>query len=337
MNSRDRVFATMKGEATDRRPFSGLLSLYGARLTASPLEKYYSSSEKYAAGQRAVRDAFQPDLLFSPFALPLWGAAFGGEIRFFDSHPPNLKKPVITSVDEISRLSVPDMDVNPHILFFRKAVQQMVEEHGNEVPIIGSMLSPVDLPIMIMGIEAWLKTVLFNADGVKRMLELTVPTFLAFTNALFEDGISAMALPTAFLTPAIATRKIVREIAYPVLWEVLPQVKGPLVIHHVGSPFLKFLDLFSDLPNTAGFAMDVTDDPGKSREIIGSDKTLLMGPDGASMNRKTAQQILEECMVILDDRVADPRFILSTCGPDIAYDTPKENILAMLRAVETFK
>lgn len=88
MNSRERVFATFQGKPVDRRPFTAMLSLYGARLTGCPLRDYYTDASAYARGQTAVREIFRPDILFSPFSLVGLAEAFGGEAKYFDNAPP---------------------------------------------------------------------------------------------------------------------------------------------------------------------------------------------------------------------------------------------------------
>ena len=76
MNSIERISATLQGKPTDRRAVSLLLPLYGARLTDCKPSKYYTDAAAYARGQSAVRETFQPDVLFGPFAVALEGAAF---------------------------------------------------------------------------------------------------------------------------------------------------------------------------------------------------------------------------------------------------------------------
>lgn len=334
MTSKERVFGAVGGTSVDRRPFAATLSLYGAKLTGCPLRQYYSDASAYARGQAAVLETFQPDILFSPFALVALAEAFGGEAVYFDDRPPNLRHPAISSVEDLPQLTVPGVDSNPRILYTRQGVQEMAAAHGDETVIAGILLSPIDLPLMIMGIDAWMQTVLFDESGTKRMLDLTVPFFSAYADALVADGADVLIMPAAFLSPAVVTRKIVETVALPILREALSGVKCPTVIHHVGGPFLAFLDLFTDLPNVVGFILDHRDDLGAAREKTGSGVTLLQGPDGPNMGKETPEEVERQCDAILKDRRGDPYFILATTCADVAYDTPPENIHAMRRAVE---
>lgn len=336
MNSKERVFAAVEGLETDRRPFTVMLSLYGARLTECPLSLYYTDPVAYVRGQSAAREIFQPDILFSPFILPAIGEAFGSKVKMFENSAPNLKKPAIKSADEIPQLEIPDIDSHPRLVYIRESLRQISAAHGNDTAIAGILLNPVDLPIMIMGMDAWLEAVLFNPDGVKRMLDITIPFFIKFANALLSDGAQVLVIPSAFLNPSVVTREIAEKFTLPVLKTAFSDVNGPMILHHVGSPFLSFLELFTGLPNIAGFAIDFLDSPHKAREKVGDTSVLLSGPDGPNMWKMKSEEIEAQCTDILENRRDDPHFILITSRADLDFRTPPENIHAVRKAIENF-
>ena len=337
MNSKERVLNILQGNVVDQRPFTALLSLYGAGLTGCPLREYYADAAAYARGQTAVRETFQPDILFSPFLLVALGEAFGADAKYFDNAPPNLLRPAITSAEEIAHVAVPDIDAHPRLLYIRESIRRIAESHGSEVVAAAILLSPVDLPLMIMGLDNWMETVLFDEDGVQRMLDVTIPFFLQYANALLEDGADVLVLPAAFLTPSLVPPDVVERFTLPVLRDVFAGVQGPIVIHHAGGPFLKFLDRFSGLPNVVGFVLDHQDDLCAAREKAGPDVTLLGGLDGPNVGKGTPEEIEAQCLALLKNRQNDPRFILGTSGPDVALTTPLENIRAMRQAVAVFQ
>ncbi|MCU7937241.1 MAG: hypothetical protein KZQ99_20600 [Candidatus Thiodiazotropha sp. (ex Dulcina madagascariensis)] len=334
MNSIQRLMATLQGEPVDRRLFTVLFSLYGAGLINAPLPRYFENPALYASGQAAAMETFHPDILFGPFLMVLYGEIFGSAARYFDDNAPNLHRPAIASIDEIGALVQPDIDSHPRIVYLRESQRRLIEAHGSDTPVAAVMLSPVDMPIMIIGLDKWMETVLFDEDGVKRMLDVTIPLFFNLANALFKDGVTTIVLPTAFLTPALASREIVERFTSPVLKAVFAEAAGPLVMHHVGGPFLKNLDLFAGLPNVIGYVLDSRDDLSAAREVIGPESLLFSGPEGPTLNRQTHDQVQSECVSMLDERHGDSRFVLTSTGADIAMDTPKEAILAMRKAVE---
>jgi uroporphyrinogen decarboxylase len=334
MNSRERIFATLQGEAVDRRPFAATLSLYGAKLINCPLTRYYRDANEYARGQQAVRDTFDPDIMLSPFSLVAFGEAFGGTLQFYKEEAPNLLHPVISSADEISSLNAPDINSCPTITYMLEALQLIVEAHKRDKAIASVLLSPIEIPAMIMGMEGWMKTVLTDKAGVQRMLDITIPSYIEYSRALLKAGADMLVMPSAFLTPAISNRRIVEEFAMPVLHEVYAQIDAPLFLHNTGSSFFEFLDLFSELPNMAGFIMDNNDDLVQTRKIIGPDKAILGGSDGMWLKVNSADHIKEKCKEKLRQMKNDSHYALVSGGPDVPIETPVENILAMRLAVD---
>ncbi len=336
MNGRERVFAALAGEAVDRRPFTAMLSLYGARLTRCHLPRYYSVADAYLEGQGAVLHAFQPDILFSSFALVAMAEAFGSRVRYFDNQAPNLLEPAAVTPENLCRLSVPDINSHPRLLYIRETIRGLKERYGRDVAVIGILLSPVDFPILLMGVEKWLETVLFDPAGTQRVLDVTTPFFIRFANAMLQDGADALALPLAFLTPAIVTRNMAESFTLPVLREAFQSVNGPILLHHVGGPFLKFLDLFCELPQVVGVVMGVDDDLNEARRIVGPGKTLICGPHGPTLDKKTPDQITRDCENILNRQISEPCFMIATTGADVAFNTPVSHILAIQSSVEQF-
>ncbi len=74
-----------------------------------------------------------------------------------------------------------------------------------------------------------------------------------------------------------------------------------------------------------------------AREKAGPDVTLFGGLDGPNIGKGTPQEIEAQCLALLTNRQNDPRFVLSTSGPDVAVTTPPENIRAMWQAVAAFR
>jgi uroporphyrinogen decarboxylase len=336
MNSRERVLATMAGQATDRRPVSPVLCLYGARLTGCPLDQYFADPVAHALGQSAVRQVFSPDILFGPFAFAALGAAFGSELQFFADQPPNIRRPAIQSAREWGRLRIPDPRSHPGLGYLQEAVRLMVKEHGEEVLVAVALPPPTDLPALVLGMEGWLETVLFDREGAQQVMNSVIPFFVTLTEVLFEAGAAFLALTCGYASPAVVTRKIALNFTRPALARTLAQMRGPIVLHHAGPPILPNLDLLTGMPATVGFALHGRDDLSRARELVGPEAVLLSGPHGPDLPNLSATQVRAECETLLTDRRHDPRFILCTSGADIPFHTDAEKIHAVLEAAVAF-
>jgi uroporphyrinogen decarboxylase len=331
-----RILATLAGEPVDRRALAPVLSLYGARLTDCPPDRYFESAEAYAHGQAAVREVFQPDVVFGPFAFAPLGAAFGSEVYYFADAAPNISRPAIDSVEAWGRVVVPDPDSHPALVYLREAIRLIAQREAGQAAVAAVLASPLDLPPLIMGLDAWMEAILFSTEAARRVASSLVPLFQRLANGLLAAGASFVVLPCAFASPAILTRDIVSSFSRPLLAETLAGIEGPVVLHHAGAPLLAHLDLITGLPPTAAFGLDPRDNLAKARAIVGPEPVLLGGPHGPGLAARTAAQIAADCRDFLEDRAPDPRFILATTGPDVPWRTPPENIRALQRAAEDF-
>ncbi len=336
MNSTERIMATLAGKPLDRRAVAPVLGLYGARLTGCPLDQYYTDPAAYARGQSAVREAFQPDALCAPLAFASIGAAFGSELVFLDTEAPNIRRPAIQTADEWDLLVPPDPDTDPRLLYFRDVIRLMAAEHKNEVPIAMVIPIPADIPAVVMGLETWLETVLFDPARAERVMEKVIPFYVRLVNGFFAAGATFVVMPSGFASPTIVMRETVANFTRPILASVLAQLHGPVVLHNVGAPLLAHLDLLTGLTSVVGFIMDQRDDLALARRVVGPDSVLFGGLDCSKISRMTAAEVEDRCRAVLEERRHDPRFILGTSGPDVVWNTPPENIHAMLKAAESF-
>lgn len=334
MNGRERIQAALQGAPADRVAIAPILSLYGARLSGCPLRRYYTDPEAYADGQTLVLETFQPDMLFAPFAFAVIGEAFGSQLHGFEDQAPNVRRPAVRSAGEWEGLAIPDPDTHPLLVYFREAVRLMAARHGGEVLIAMPLPPPIDIPALVMGLEPWLETVLFDPDGTQRIMERVTPFFVRLANGLLEAGAACITAPCSFASPVVVTREIAARFARPALREAMAQLRGPMVLHHGGAPILAHLDLLAGLPNTGGFTLDPSDDPAEARRILGPGAVLLAGPLGPQLEQMATAEVERQCQAILENRREDRHFILYSAGPDIPWRTPPENIRALRRCTE---
>lgn len=335
MNSLERVTAALQGTRPDRPAVTLTLSLYGARLTSCPLQEYYTNPHAYLAGQLAVIEQFGPDIVFCPFALTAEAEAWGCEVAYIANNPPNLKKPILRHADRIVDLREPDIDSQPRLVYLRESTRLLAAACKGQRPVAGILLSPIDLPALLMGIENWLETLLFDPANTRLMLEKSVAFFVRWANALLADGATFLAIPSMFSNPRLLTPKIVETTVLPILADAMQQVGGPVVFHHGGNPIGKFIHLYDKLP-AAAFLIDTRDSFADVRKIIGNDRLLLGNIDGPTLSRHSPEHIRTLCRKLLTDRIDDRHFILATAGADVPYDTPLANISAMIGAATEF-
>lgn len=333
MNSLDRVLAAVRGEPADRRAFALVLSLYGAKLTGCSLSDYYSNPVEYLAGQQAVVDLVDPDILFTPFALTLEARAFGCTLKHFDTAPPNVVRPACKGLSDLASLLAPDMESDPGLRYLVESTRHLSREFGREKAIAAVLTAPMDLPALLVSIDEWIEALLFHPEVRKELLRRASDHFVALASALFDAGANFVITPAVFANPRFLTQQMVQEHVVPPLAEAFSRVSGPIVFHHGGNPLAACLDLFKDLPNVLGFALDHRDSFAEARAIVGETPVLLGNLSGPHLPGLSPEEAYAQTGSILSDRAADPRFIFCTSNADVPWSTAPETIQAVARAV----
>lgn len=337
MNGLERILNTIMGKPIDKRGISLLLSLYGAKLTQISLENYYTNPNLYLEGQKAIYESFKPDIIFGPFALPLLGKAFGSDVKFMNRFSPNLGRPAIKSAKEFSKLHSPDIKTNPEVLYFTESIRLLKKEFKDDLAIAPITLSPIDLGVLVLGMDEWLNTVLFDDKNFQKYIDLFMPFCVNFANALLEEGGTALIIPAMFSNPFIITKDLLAEKTVPILKNFFNQLKGPVVFHSGGAPLTPFIDLYKDLPKVVGFVINGYEDIALARKKINSTQVIIGNIEGPDFSKYTAEELFEESKKVLELTKDDPYFILGTCGADIPFNTPKEKIQALIDAINDQK
>jgi uroporphyrinogen decarboxylase len=199
----ERIGAVLSGGTPDRRPFTLTLSLFGARLTGVSAVDYYADPSLYAAGQRAVVDLCEPDIVFGPFALALEAEAFGAVVERFADAPPLVKKPAFKSALGITTIKRPDPEAAPHLRFLVDSVRAVVQNQQGTRPVAVPITAPCDLPVLLLGMDTWLETLLFKPELAAHWGHLATEHFLALAAAYFKAGASVLVTPVMLANPAI--------------------------------------------------------------------------------------------------------------------------------------
>ncbi len=336
MNSMERIGAVLSGSTPDRRPFTLTLSLYGARLTGVSAPHYFADPALYAAGQRAVVDLCEPDIVFSPFAFALEAAAFGAVVERFVDAPPLVKKPAFSSALDIGTIKRPDLETDPRMQFLVESALTVVQDQHGTRPVAAPIAAPCDLPALLLGMDQWLDTILFNPDLAVQWGKLATDHFESLAAAYFKAGVNFIVSPVMMSNPAIMHPELAERTILPILREAFGHVPGPVVFHHGGNPLSKHLNSIKELPNVAGFVVDERDALTVSRRALGAAPLLLGNLSGPHFSHRSPADISERTTRILRDRETDPNFILASSNADIPFDTDPDCIIAVRKAIEAF-
>jgi uroporphyrinogen decarboxylase len=327
MNPRERVFATLLGQAVDRRPWTAVLALHGARLAGVEVPALYQDPEAFAAGMRAVHQAYAPDILFGPFALPLYAAAWGVGVQFHRSGPPTVQAPSATVEDLLAR---PDPPVPP---FLRRALALVAAAHP-EFPVVAVLPTPIDLLALNLGLPAMFDLLLRRSGTAAAALDRLAGHCLALAATAKEDGALVAAFPVSLLARTTLPPALMLRVVLPACLRVWQGCPLPVVLHHGGQPLADNAALLGALPaGVVGLVGDPRDGTAALRQAAGPARLVFHGPAAISLPALGAARTRAAADTLLAAHRDDRRLILSTTGPDVPPEAGVEAVLALGAAV----
>lgn len=336
MNAYQRVMNTLQGLPTDRAAVFAVLGAYGGKLTQTDLRTLYSDAAAYVAGQRAVQETFGLDLVLATFDYSAIVEAFGGEVAWFADQAPNMKQPAASDASSALALPMPDPQRTARLPVILEAARQLVKIYREQVPVFAAVPGPCVLPTLVVGIEGWMETLLFDEAASRKVLDRTGEFFTAWANALLEAGVTALITTESMASAEMVPRKLFAERLLPHLRSMFGQVQGPMVFHHGGGQVRHILDLLPGLPGLVGVVVSSKDDLAESRRLIGPDLTLVGNLDNLSLQVASAAEVYRWSLACLQTAAPGGRYILSHSAADVPMSTPPENLRAMVEASKTY-
>lgn len=321
MKHTERIGAVMSGQFPDRTPYGVVTSVFGARLADIDLDSYYSHPGLYARGQAEVCALLDPDLIFGPFVLAYEAAAFGADVVPQFQAAPNIRKPAFDSVKTALAAIPPRTLTHPKVAWLLDSVKAMADMNQAGRLLVAPIIAPVDLPILLVGIEAWLDALLFDKATAAELLKRTQEHFKIMAEAYAAAGAQILASPIMMANPEILDEKSVRALLLPVLDHSFADLPVPLVFHHGGIRLADKLGLYVDLPKVTGFLLGELDSFAVARQILGNERLLLGNISGPHFDAYGVIGIRKRLEKLSIERRADPRWIFASSGAEVPWRT----------------
>lgn len=335
LTSLQRVLTTLGQQEPDRAPLFLLLTMHGAKETGLPLREYFSRAENLVEGQLRLRAKYQNDCLYSFFYASLEVEAFGGETIFIENGPPNAGEPILRQAEDILALEPPRPAECACLQKVLVAQQQLKARVGNEVPIIGVVMSPFSLPVMQMGFEAYLNLMLERPELFERLMQVNTTFCVEWANAQLAAGATAICYFDPVSSTTIIPAETYRRTGQPVACRTIAQIQGPTATHFASGRCLSIVD---DVAHTGTAIIGVSTEENLSAlKTAGGGRLSLLGNlNGIEMCRWTSQEAEAAVKEVLRQAGAGGGLIISDNHGEIPVQVPDETLLAIGEAVRTW-
>ncbi len=335
MTSRERMLTTMGHAEPDRVPQILALTLAGARELGLTIGEYFARPEHVVEGQLRLQRRFRNDCYLGFLYGPLEVEAFGGEVIFADDGPPNSGEPLLTDPARIADLEPPDPRRNPVLRRALETIAGLKERGDPEVPILGVAIAPFSLPVMQLGFPAYLDLLHERPDLCRRLLAVNEEFCVAWANAQFDAGITAVTYFDPLASPTNVPPATYRAWGKPVASRVLRRLQGPAAAHLASGRVLGVVDDLVDL-GVAGVGAGDLEDPAAVKAACRGRTTLIGNLNGIAMARWTAAQAEAAVKDLIAAAGPGGGFILSDGHGELPWQVPDEVVLAISEAVHTW-
>jgi uroporphyrinogen decarboxylase len=335
MTSAQRVFTTMEHREPDRVPQFLATTLTGARELGLSIREYFHRPEHVVEGQLRMQRKYRNDCYLGFLYGPLEVEAFGGEVIFVDDGPPNSGEPVVRDVERIPDLPPPDPHENRALRRTLDVIDGL-RAHGDPgVPILGVVISPFSLPVMQLGFPAYLDLLHERPDLVHHLLAVNEEFCVAWGNAQFAAGATALTYFDPLASPTNVTPAMYRELGKPVARRVLSRLQGPAVAHLASGRVLGVVDDLVEL-GVAGVGAGDVEDAAAVKEACRGRVTMIGNLNGIAMANWSDADAEAAVKDLLAAAAPGGGFVLSDGHGELPWQVSDDVILAVSEAVHAW-
>lgn len=334
MTSAQRVSTALQSREPDRVPFFLLLTMHGARELGLSIPEYFSRAGHVIEGQLRMRARYNHDCFYSLFYAAAEIEAWGGEVIFSENGPPNAGRPVITNPEAIADLNPPLVDTAPVLMRTLEAISGLRAEAGDEVPIIGVVISPFSLPVMQMGFESYLILMHEQPELFWRLMEANEQFCLSWARAQQQAGATAICYFDPVSSPAMIPKQMFQETGLIIARRMLAAIDAPVAAHTASAPILPIID---DLHGAGASAVcpGSKEDLADIKDACGSRMGVIGNLNGLEMRRWSPKDAEEHVRHAVLRGGAGGGLILADNHGEIPFQVPESVLDAISGAVHT--
>lgn len=347
MTSHDRVLAALEGRPPDRVPVGPFVGSGAAPLIGASLREYYTNGVTIARAQVALRDRVGHDILVTAADTYYIAEALGLRTTHHDNALPTSDGPILTSLDQVDGLRVPDPQTGGRMPVYLAALDEMRALDGGRSVLRGTGTGPFSLAAYLFGEQEFLLMLAELSIGerpesdrraVHRLLDLLADTTIAFLLAQIDRGAELAYMGDSLASSEATSPDLYREFAFPYHRKVFETVKEKsrgrgvyTLLHICGNNTL----VMKDFARTGADLIEIDHKMNlpDCRSMLGPDIVMIGNLDPVhTLLEGTPEMVREKSTAaIRASRGADGGFILGS-GCFVPMHTPVENLIAMVDA-----
>lgn len=305
----------------------------GLEITGASVKDAVTSAQHQTEAVLALHERFHTPVMLTAMDLSAEAETFGSEIRMSDDDIPTVIGRLVTTGEEIDRLTIPsagDKRTSVHL----QTAQELVAQ-ANGLPVMGGLIGPFSLAGRLFGVSEILELSLTDPDQTERLLQKVTRFLIDYVLAFRGQGVDGviMAEPAAgLLSPrglAKYSSAFVKEIV-----DKTQTDSFTILLHNCGAKIAhlpKILEAGAEV-----FHFGAPMDMSQVIAQVGSEVIIAGNLDPTAVfHSGTIAEVEAQTSDLMSLSSPHKNFIISS-GCDIPPHTPVENLDAFYRVVREY-
>ncbi|MBF0588901.1 MAG: uroporphyrinogen decarboxylase family protein [Magnetococcales bacterium] len=331
MTSLQRVLTTLGHQEPDRVPLILLLTMHGAKELGLSIQAYFSKPEYVVEGQLRLREKYRHDCLYGFFYAAVETEAWGGEVVYFDDGPPNAGAPIFSRAAQIDTVEPPDVTRAPPTRRVLTALSALKARVGDDVPIIGVVMSPFSLPVMQLGFSGYLDLMHDDPKRFERLMAINQAFTVQWANAQLAAGATAICYFDPVSSSSIIPPERYRQTGLKVAKRTIGAINGPTATHFASGLSRPILE---DVATSGTVMVGVSTDESLAeiKAITAGKMSILGNLNALEMCRWSIEETEQKVKQAIHEAAPGGGFMLSDNHGEIPWQVPEETLMAVSEA-----
>jgi uroporphyrinogen decarboxylase len=336
MTPKERMLAFLQGQAIDRTLAAPLVLNHAARILGVKISEYNQNGEVMGKAHVAAWKRYGHDMILMFSTTSTLAEAMGAKLVYQEDDAPYCDDPIVQTPDDIAKVKIPDPHKDGRLPVYLKGAEYCIQEVGDQVFVGCIFAAPFTTASHLRGTEAIIRDTSKNPEFVRQLMDLSKEAALRFIDALVEKGIVPVIVePVA--SGSLISPKLFESLVLPYLKEIVEytQAKGSPIVLHICGKTTKIIELMAD--SGANVLSIDQIDMAVAKEKVGSRVCLLGNVKPAeTLYKGNPEKVMEECREIITKAGDSPGGLILSSGCEVPFDTPPENIEAVINAARIY-
>jgi uroporphyrinogen decarboxylase len=335
MNSLERLIASGQGLPIDCIPVAPGIGHYAAIKAGQPMTKVAWDPELMAqvviqSIERHGHDSCGPITDYGHGT-----ESMGSRAVIRDWEQTFVTDFAVQTDKDISKLKLPDPLKDGRMPVIIECEQILIDRLGDHIGINGGISGPLSFAANLRGPQQILYDLVDKPKMVHDLLNLSLEATKSFGEAQIKHG-GVNTVNIFEPMPTMISNKMVEEFSFHYLERLIRHLKkhGVMVLLHICNDTTRLLNRMVEIGADI-LSLDVQVDLAEAKQVAAGRASISGNVAIWNLVRLSPQEIYEESCRCIEKAALGGRFTLgSSC--EIPFETPEENIDAMVRAAREF-